>query len=70
MSSKVELVCRQTNYSKEEAIEKLKENNDDELKVIRLYFGLKENNDNKLTTRTISQERYKVIRNTLGISER
>jgi hypothetical protein len=60
IDEKVQIILRQTDYTKEIAIEKLKENNFDELKVIRLYFGIAEKNNKPI--KTINQEIYKQIR--------
>jgi hypothetical protein len=60
IDEKVQIILRQTDYTKEIAIEKLKENNFDELKVIRLYFGIAEKNNKPM--KTINQEIYKQIR--------
>jgi hypothetical protein len=60
IEEKIELILRQTDYTKEKALEKLKENSFDELKVIRSYFGIAD----KVTKpiQSINQESYKQIR--------
>jgi hypothetical protein len=60
IDEKVQIILRQTDYTKETAIEKLKENNFEELKVIRSYFGIAEKNNKPI--KTINQEIYKQIR--------
>jgi hypothetical protein len=60
-NNKVELVMKQTNYTKEEAENKLTLFNDDPLKVIRNYMGLSDTKDT-VTEKTGSQERYRLIR--------
>ena len=68
IDEKIELVLRQTNYTKEEAFEKLKENNYDEVKVIRCYFGIPDKKDQ--TVNSINQEIYKQIRYRLNSNMR
>ena len=59
----LELVLNQTNYTIEEAQQKLKEHNNDEMKVLREYLGI-----DKLRTHqpkekiTKNQKIYKAIR--------
>ena len=59
----IQMVVTQTNYTKEEAVSKLSDFNNDPIKVIRDFMGL----DNKASdlshvAKTKSQERYRVIR--------
>jgi len=60
IAEKVQIILRQTDYTEEIAIEKLKENNFDELKVIRSYFGISEKVNKQI--KTLNQEIYKQIR--------
>lgn len=60
MNSNLDIVCRQTNYSEEEALLKLEENNNDPIKVIQQYMSVKEKNKPKLST---NQMIYTEIRN-------
>lgn len=60
ITEKVQIILRQTDYTEEKAIEKLKENNFDELKVIRSYFGIPEKTNKPI--KTLNQEIYKQIR--------
>jgi hypothetical protein len=60
IAEKVQKILRQTDYTEEIAIEKLKENNFDELKVIRSYFGISEKVNKQI--KTLNQEIYKQIR--------
>ena len=62
-TSSIDIICRQTDYTKEIALEKLKEHDYDYTAVIKDFMGIKP----KTTTRCayVSQERYKVIRNEL-----
>tara|TARA_A200000113_G_C8586345_1_gene264416 strand:+ start:195 stop:458 length:264 start_codon:yes stop_codon:yes gene_type:complete len=57
----VELVMKLTNYTKEEAENKLKLFDNDHLKVIRNYMGLSDTKEDT-TEKTGSQERYRLIR--------
>lgn len=59
----IQMVVSQTNYTEEEAISKLSENNNDPIKVIRSFMGLDSSPINSLVTpKTKSQERFRVIR--------
>jgi len=56
----VEKVMSQTNYTKEEAIEKLKLFNCDYMRVLKDYMGIPEKKNCKI--KSINQEIYKQIR--------
>ena len=59
----IQMVTTQTTYTKEEAILHLSNNNNDPLKVIRVFMGLDSSPNSTLTSsKTKSQERYRVIR--------
>jgi len=59
----IQMVVSQTNYTEEEAISKLSDNNNDPIKVIRSFMGLDSSPSNSLvTSKTKSQERFRVIR--------
>lgn len=62
----VSMVMTQTNYSEEEATKKLEEFHYDHIKVIRDFMGLNNDTESTKTTsstsKTKSQERYRVIR--------
>ena len=60
IDEKIQKVMRQTNYNEEEAREKLKENNFDEIKIIKSYLGITEKKQSKITS--INQEIYKQLR--------
>jgi len=60
IEEKIEVILRQTDYTKEKALEKLKENSFDELKVIRSYFGIADKATKPI--QSINQEIYKQIR--------
>ena len=63
LDEKINIILRQTNYTHEEANDKLKENNNDHILVIKKYIGI---NDKKITTtcksNSLNQEIYKQLR--------
>ncbi len=60
MDEKIQIILRQTDYSEEQAKEKLLEYNDDQLKVIRAYLGITEKK--ALPVKSVNQEIYKQLR--------
>ena len=54
---------RQTDYDKEKALSKLKEHNNDYIKVIKEFMGIKPQKEE--TCAYVSQQRYKIIRGEL-----
>ncbi len=60
IDDKVKIILGQTDYTREKAIEKLKEFNFDELAVIRDYFGITEKKAPKV--KSVNQEIYKQLR--------
>lgn len=60
INNKIQQILRQTNFSQEEAREKLKEYDFNEILVIKSYFGIvdKKNEDIK----SVNQEIYKQLR--------
>ena len=56
----VQMVVTQTNYTKEEAVSKLSDFDNDPIKVIRDFMGLTDKTTDLSKTR--SQERFRVIR--------
>jgi len=66
LKEKVQILLRQTNYTEEVALEKLKEHNFDEVATIRTYFGIPE----KKTTpiKSVNQEIYRQLRSKLDAS--
>jgi len=60
IEEKVQKILRQTDYTHEQATEKLKEFSFDEIKVIKAYLGIPEKKTNGITS--INQEIYKQIR--------
>ena len=59
----VEIILRQTDYTEDQAREKLLEFDNDPIKVIRAYFGIAEKKAPPV--KSLNQEIYKQIRNTL-----
>ena len=57
---KIQVILRQTNYTPEEAIQKLKECNFNEISVIKAYLGIVEKT--KTTPKTLNQEIYTQLR--------
>jgi hypothetical protein len=57
--SNIDIILRQTNYSKEEAREKLLEYNGDYIAVIKAYMGVKKNT---ASVKSVNQEIYKQLR--------
>ena len=61
LNKHVKLVMSQTNYTEEQAIEKLKLFNCDYMRVLKDYMGIPEKkNDNKI--KSVNQEIYRQIR--------
>jgi hypothetical protein len=59
MTGILEIVLRQTNYSKEEAEQKLQENNYDHIQVIKSYLGITEK---KAPPKSTNQQIYTQLR--------
>ena len=57
--SNIDIILRQTNYSKEEAREKLLEYNNDYVAVIKAYLGVKKD---AASIKSVNQEIYKQLR--------
>jgi Holliday junction resolvasome RuvABC endonuclease subunit len=60
IEDKIPKILRQTDYTEEQAREKLKEYNFDELAVIKAYLGIGQKNKEQVTS--INQEIFKQIR--------
>jgi hypothetical protein len=60
-----EIIQRQTSYSFEESIEKLKEHNNNHIDVIKEYMGIK---PKEVKVKSINQEIFKQIRHKLDNS--
>ena len=57
----IDIVLRQTNYTKEVAIQKLEEHNNNAINVIKEYMGVKPT-EKKAPIKSLNQEIYKQIR--------
>jgi len=68
IDGKVQIILRQTNYTEEEAIDKLKEYGFNEISVIRSYLGIVEKPQIGLTS--INQSIYKELRSRLDSNMR
>ena len=60
IQEKVEMILRQTNYTEDEAKNKLKDFNYDHIQVIKSYLGITEKKAPPI--KTVNQEIYKQIR--------
>jgi hypothetical protein len=60
IQEKVEMILRQTDYTEEEAKNKLKEFNYDHIQVVKSYLGITEKKAPPV--KTVNQEIYKQIR--------
>lgn len=60
IQEKVEMILRQTNYTEEQAKNKLKEFNYDHIQVVKSYLGITEKKAPPV--KTVNQEIYKQIR--------
>jgi hypothetical protein len=58
---KIEIVLNQTNYTEAEAIQRLYENNMDEISVIKKYLGVPERKQEP-PKKSLQQEIYKQLR--------
>ena len=66
LNKHLQIVLSQTNYTEEEAINKLKLYNCDYMKVIREYMGIPDKKPQKV--KSVNQEIFKQIRTTLDCS--
>jgi hypothetical protein len=64
---KISLIMRQTNYSYEEARQKLLDCNNDPILTIKKYFGISDK-ERKTTNSSLNQEIYKQIREKMNNS--
>jgi len=60
IQEKIQMILRQTDYSEEEASNRLKESNYDHISVIKAYLGITEKKEPPI--KTVNQEIYKQIR--------
>ncbi len=68
IEEKIQKILRQTNYTSELALEKLKENNYDEISTIKSYFGITEKKEPQI--KSVNQEIYRQLRNKLDSNMR
>ena len=66
LDERVQIVMRQTTYTEEVALDKLKEYNFDHLRVIKAYLGLPDKK--KEVVKSVNQEIYKQLRHKLDSS--
>ena len=66
-SQEIDIVLRQTNYTKEIAIQKLIEHNNNTINVIKEYMGVK-HTEKKAPIKSLNQEIYRQIRIKLDTS--
>jgi len=66
----IELILRQTDYTKETAIKKLQLHNNDHLSVIKEYMGVPSSTEKKEPIKSLNQEIYRQIRTKLDKSMR
>ena len=64
----IDFVMKQTNYTREETINKLQLFNCEPMKVIREYMGIPDKPNNKV--KSVNQEIFRQIRTTLEASEK
>jgi hypothetical protein len=67
LEDKISIILRQTNYTHEEATQKLIDFNNDAILVIKNYFGIN-NNISTQPVKSINQEIYKQLRYKLDAS--
>lgn len=60
IDEKVQLIMRQTDYTQEIAVIKLRENNFDEMATIKRYLGIQEKKQEPI--KSVNQEIYKQLR--------
>ena len=65
---KVEVILRQTNYTVEEAREKLVQQNNDHVKVIKIFLGIQEKHEPPI--KSINQEIYRQLRYKMNDSKK
>lgn len=69
LDDNIALILRQTDYTKELAIQKLQKHNNNPLNVIREYMGIN-TTEKKAPIKSLNQEIYKQIRSKLDTSMR
>ena len=68
IDKKVQLIMRQTDYTEEIAVIKLRENNFDEMATIKRYLGIQEKKSEPI--KSVNQEIYKQLRSKLDSNMR
>jgi len=66
--NKVDIIMRQTDYTKEKALEKLEQFDFDEIRVIKDYFGIKDKKPQQI--KSVNQAIYGQLRNHLDTAMR
>jgi hypothetical protein len=66
-TDKIEMILRQTNYTREEATTMLQECNGDVALVIKRFFGLKDKKEELPAFKSKNQEMYRQFRTKLNI---
>ena len=64
---KIRIILGQTNYTEEECIKLLDDNNDDYMQVIRDFMGIRPKKE--VPIKSVNQEIYKQLRRKLDIQE-
>ena len=67
MDEKIQIIIRQTDYTEEEAKNKLIEYNNDEIVVIKKYFGIADKIIQPI--KSVNQEIYRQLRHKLHIDD-
>ena len=65
---KINIILRQTNFTEQEAREKLTENNGDHIKTIKKYLGIEEKKAPEV--KSVNQEIYRQLRHKMDNSVR
>ena len=68
IDNKVQLIMRQTDYSADVAVTKLRENNFDEIATIKAYLGIPKKRPSQI--KSVNQEIYKQLRHKLDSNMR
>ena len=66
IAEKIQIILRQTDYTEDMALEKLKENNFDEIATIKSFFGIATKKETPV--KSVNQEIYKQLRSKLDSS--
>ena len=64
----IQIIMNQTNYTIEQAYDKLSSHNFDKIKVIKEYIGISSIDNKSKVIKSVNQEIYKQIRKELDIS--